>query len=120
MRQNILALYCRIGLSITKGKLRLVNMDSFIVAFWARVFSALRWVSWFQLITSAVPRLRTFVFVELWVLGNLLASFLSIFIARYAYVSMLWIGVLIYSSIRVFEIIIYQINVLLFEPRPKS
>lgn len=59
--------------------------------------------------------LFTYGFVNLWVLSNTLLSFLSILIAKHLVIDLINKIILIYGFARVFEIIIYQINVLLFD-----
>ena len=48
-------------------------------------------------------------------LFNLVFSFVSIWIVQHTSQSILWTIILIYGLLRVFEIIVYQINVLLFD-----
>ncbi|MGD8190274.1 hypothetical protein ACQCN2_09860 [Brevibacillus ginsengisoli] len=90
---------------------------SYIVNLWARVFQALRWVSVFQYI-RLIPKLKqSYLFVEVWVVMNLIIGIVSTLIAYYSALPSIvsWI-LLIYSFIRVTEIIVYQVNVLLFDP----
>lgn len=91
-------------------------MRSFIVEIWAKIFSILRWISPFQLVRTVVPRTKAnYRFVDGWILGNLLlsAALLSICSAP----NLRWWEVIAigYGGIRVFEVFIYQINVLLFD-----
>lgn len=91
-------------------------MKSFVIELWSKVFSVLRWISSFQVVRTIFPSTRkNYGFVDIWVLGNLL---FSIFCLSISYVSGIhwWERILlIYAGIRIFEIVIYQINVLLFD-----
>ncbi len=91
-------------------------MKSFITDFWAAIFGALRWISLFQIIYFLVPPIRkSYLFVDGWVLFNLLTS-ITVSIVSKPGSSNLWIIMaIIYGGIRVLEIFIYQINVLLFD-----
>jgi hypothetical protein len=91
-------------------------MKSFIVELWARVFSALRWLSLFQIICTCIPSVRaSYSFVDAWVLGNLLFSILLLAISSASGVHWWELPFVVYGTIRVVEIIIYQANVLLFD-----
>ncbi len=91
-------------------------MKSFIVDFWAFVFHQLRWVSAFQLCRALLPsRLITYTFVDAWVLSQLCVAALSLtFWSTYQascwrYLPIAW------AALRVFEVVIYQVNVLFFD-----
>ncbi|SFI18600.1 hypothetical protein SAMN05192551_10810 [Tindallia magadiensis] len=98
--------------------------DSFIVKFWSRIFNFLRWISVFQIIRHVFGKkkangenrfVKTYTFVELWVIGNAIVSIILLIIVKnYAFhrIYYLFLG---YSLIRVFEIFVYQVNVLLFD-----
>ena len=91
--------------------------DSFILNLWERIFFILSYVSIFSLIRLIVKKV-SYSFVEFWVLSNTIFAFLSIIIVYYLnpnYKITIWI-VMIYGALRIFEIINYQINVLLFDP----
>jgi len=91
--------------------------DSFILNLWERIFFILSYVSIFSLIRLIVKKV-SYSFVEFWVLSNTIFAFLSIIIVYYLnpnYKISIWI-VMIYGALRIFEIINYQINVLLFDP----
>lgn len=65
-----------------------------------------------------IPNLKgSYLFVEIWVLFNLIISLGSILIIKWFNVPY-WIAfsILIYSFIRILELTVYQINVLLFDP----
>lgn len=91
------------------------SMRSFIVGFWSSVFGVIRGISTFYLVTKLFPKARTAAFVDAWVLGHLALSFVSLWIASRSpdsIVSLLLVG---YGVLRVFEIAVYQANVLLFD-----
>lgn len=90
-------------------------MKSFIVEFWSRVFGALRWLSVFELVRHLVPGLKTHGVIDIWVLSNLGFATISAIIAPC--ISNDWIQALLisYGLLRIFEVVIYQINVLLFD-----
>jgi len=94
-------------------------MKSFIVESWSKIFSILRWISLFQVVRwvvckkfSATSKICRFVesygFVELWVLGHVLLSIILLLIYP-------TLGAVIYGGLRVFEVLIYLINVILFD-----
>lgn len=101
-------------------------MKSFIVEFWSKILNVLEKISLFYVIRwavrkkfSATSKIYHFVesyygFVELWVLGNLILSIVLLLICSAP--NLHWgeaiaIG---WGGLRVWEVIIYQINVLLF------
>lgn len=91
--------------------------DSFIIEVWAKVFNLLSYISIFSLI-KLVKKNITYNFVEKWVIFNTIFSFVSTIIAFFLNPKIefvLWF-IMIYGIIRTFEIIIYQMNVLLFDP----
>lgn len=91
-------------------------MKSFIVELWSRIFSALRWLSLFQIIRACIPRVMgSYAFVDAWVLGNLIVSVLLS--ALCSAPGLRWWELLatVYAALRVVEIIVYQANVLLFD-----
>lgn len=90
---------------------------TFIVSLWERIFYYLQYVSIFKYIREIKFLKNTpYAFVELWVIGSLIAAFISMILIRYVDlpVTLVWC-ILAYSFIRVFEIIVYQVNVLLFD-----
>jgi hypothetical protein len=91
-------------------------MDSFIVGLWARVFGALGWLSPFQLVRALVPRVRlSYVFVDFWVLGQLILAVVSLAVSSPGAIRGWEWALLVYGATRVFEIVVYQVNVLLFD-----
>lgn len=91
-------------------------MKSFIVETWSKIFSILRWISPFQVIRTLVPVTKgNYLFVDGWVLGNLLLSIGLLLICSAPNLRW-WEAIAIgYGGIRVFEVFVYQINVLLFD-----
>lgn len=91
-------------------------MKSFIVEFWSTIFKWLRFVSLFQLIRALFPKTRgKHGFVDIYVLGNLIFSFLCLVVSSVPQVHLWEIAILCYAGVRIFEVVIYQINVLLFD-----
>jgi hypothetical protein len=91
-------------------------VDSFIVGFWASMFRILSWPSLFTLARWLAPeRTRTYVFVDCWALGNLVLAGFSLVCGRQGGVSTAEWVLILYGGLRVFEVIVYQINVLLFD-----
>lgn len=91
--------------------------DGFIVEFSDFIFATLEKVSIFNVIRKLNSNI-SYKFVDLWVVGNLIAAILSsvfVYNLNNNYKGVIVI-VLSYSILRVFEVIIYQINVLLFHP----
>lgn len=91
-------------------------MDGFIIPFWNTVFRFLEKVSLFYWLKKHIDIKKQYTFVEFWVFGNLIASILFSYIVYHLTPRnqvFIWF-ILGYSALRVFEIIVYQINVLLF------
>ena len=95
------------------------NSRSFVVAVYARVFHLLAAITPFSLLRIAIPWLkqrdRSYVVVEVWVLGNLAVAFLATSIAYCRPGSITITILLIYGIWRTFEIIVVQMNVLFFD-----
>ena len=91
-------------------------MKSFIVELWSYIFSKLRKLSLFNIIRILFPYTEgSYCFVDGYVLGNLLLSIVLFYICS-ALNLHYWEAIfLFYGGIRVFEVFIYQINVLLFD-----
>jgi len=80
------------------------------------IFDKLRWLSLFHPIRNIFPSIeKSYGFVEIWVLFNLSCSIVFLFISSSK--NILWweIILLSFAVLRIFEIFIYQINVLLFD-----
>jgi hypothetical protein len=89
---------------------------SFIVEVWSQILSVLGSISIFSLIRRLVPATRaSYVFVDAWVLGNLLLSFVFLGVATVSPAGWWGIVFLLYPGIRMFEVVIYQVNVFLFD-----
>ncbi len=90
---------------------------SLIIDFWERFFNFLSYISLFKIIRIVRGQI-SYQFVELWVVFNLLISFVSTLVMYYLNLSTNWFYYIfiVYGSLRIFEIIIYQINILLFDP----
>jgi hypothetical protein len=95
--------------------------QSLLFNLWERIFHYLRFISVFELVrlsSKKWPRIafvRTTYFVDLWVLFHLLFSFFSIVIIKYIDFFPLQISLVTYGCLRIFEIFVYQVNVLLFD-----
>lgn len=97
---------------------------SFIVEFWETIFRILSKISIFSLIReigavnkNGVNIFKSYRFVDIWVLSNLVISIISPTILYYLnpkYKIVFYI-ICAYSIERIFEIIVYQVNVLLFD-----
>jgi len=91
-------------------------MKSFIVEFWSKIFSGLGKISLFWALRRSIPATReSYRFVEGWVLGNLILSIVLLSICSAPNLHWWEIIAVSYGGIRVFEVFIYQINVLLFD-----
>lgn len=91
-------------------------MDTFIVEFWSRVFGQLKRLSLFSLVRKLFPKIqRSYVFVEAWVLGNIGLSIISLFLVHYFRFPLLQYVLFFYGLTRVFEIVVYQVNVMFFD-----
>ncbi|KAA0258776.1 hypothetical protein FHQ18_02180 [Deferribacter autotrophicus] len=91
---------------------------SWIVFFWAAVFEFLSYFSLFNTIRLIFPSLRrSYLFVEFYVFCNTITSFFFLVLTTTVnYISdSILMFFSIYGFMRTFEIIIYQINVLLFD-----
>lgn len=93
-----------------------MNSNGFIIVFWEKRFSFLSKMSIFYWIRKIFPKIKSsYSFVEMWVLGNLIISTVSSYMA-YTNISYRLNNIIFcYATLRIFEIIIYQINVLLFD-----
>lgn len=91
--------------------------DGFIIEFWANIFSFLSKISIFSFVRKKKND-NTHVFVERWVLWNLLLAITTTLIGYYLGNKIKWFLyiIIVYAILRVFEVIIYQLNVLFFDP----
>jgi hypothetical protein len=98
------------------------NNDGFIVAFWERIFRGLSYVSLFSVVSYIrkwfTDKKVSYTFVESWILGNLICAICASLVAYHFTCSCTWLAILlsIYGMFRIFEIVVYQINVMLFDP----
>lgn len=90
-------------------------MGSFIVEFWSKVFFALGRISLFNLVRWILPFQVSARFVDAWVLGHLGLSFLTLLVVAYFPNHWISVALVIYGVVRVFEVAVYQANVLLFD-----
>lgn len=88
-----------------------------VVDIWAKIFELLSYISTFFLIRKLAPKLAgSYLSVGGWVLFNVLLAVSVLTLQRLGIVSSLILVVLIvYGALRVFELFIYQINVLMFD-----
>ncbi|NJE00320.1 hypothetical protein [Thermococcus sp. JdF3] len=90
---------------------------SFIVDLWDRIFRVLSKISWFYLVKRFYFGGKvTHDFVDKWVLSNTILSLLGVFVIYLAPLRWIVYVLLVYGSVRIFEVIVYQVNVLLFDP----
>jgi hypothetical protein len=89
---------------------------SFIVGFWSSVFSGLSRLSIFWLLRKLAPQLMSARFVDAWVMGHVAVALVAVFaVDRLGPHSIVSTALVIYGLVRVFEIAVYQVNVLLFD-----
>jgi len=94
------------------------NKKSISVEFWNTVFGLLSYISLFWLIKKFIKNKNAdwwYAFVDIWVLSNFTLSIVSVFLIKLINFNFLNKLLIIYGLLRVFEIIIYQVNVLLFD-----
>ncbi len=91
---------------------------SWIVPFWSEVFLYLQHVSIIEILRTAFPRLRmNHAFIEAYVTVNTIAAFVALAVAANRWdsgVSNLLVIATVYGSFRIFEITVFQLNVLMF------
>jgi hypothetical protein len=92
---------------------------SITVEFWDKIFWVLSFISIFHFFCCVLKKVikpkNWYSVVDIWVLFNFFFAFISIFIVKYFDLGYCIYIFIIYGLIRVFEIIVYQINVLLFD-----
>ena len=97
---------------------------TFVLKFWSGIFFVLGYISPFQIIRKLFGKdrndgrqafVKSYLFVDTWVTGNLALSFLAICIVKYTDIRLVSKIIVIYGLLRVFEVFIYQVNVLLFD-----
>lgn len=92
-----------------------------LVRFWGKIFRFLKKISVFTLVRNILKKMNieaSYNFVDYWVIGNLVLSVIASMAAYHlpSNFKMIIIVVSIYGAVRIFEILIYQINVVLFDP----
>lgn len=91
-----------------------------MVPIWEISLHFLEKISLFYLLRKVLPILRkSYIFVDFWVIGNFLLSicaFITISSTHILSSSIIQYFILFYGLLRVFEIFIYQLNVLLVHP----
>jgi len=94
------------------------SYSPFLVPLWGAIFRFLEKLSIFTLVRWVIPSLKkNHWFVDAWVLGNLLLSTLSVILLSYFDIHRVIVYCIVsYGLLRVWEIFVYQINVLLFHP----
>lgn len=93
--------------------------DGWLLPFWSAVFGFLAKLSLFVLIRRLLgPSRSGYRFVEAYVLGNTLLAAVTLVVASGRYqqdVTLLLEILSVYAVLRVFEVTVYQVNVLLFD-----
>lgn len=92
---------------------------SFIMPMWAAIFRVLSFISPFWLLRRVIPWLhgkeRSYAVVEAWVVGHAALALYAALLAHSGAASRLQTILLLYGGLRVFEIVVTQANVLLFD-----
>lgn len=88
-------------------------MDSFVVPMWGKIFKILSYISIYALITRFKKNI-SYRFIDWWVTSNLIFAFAASLIVYYWEYPFILYFFSIYGIVRIFEIFVYQINVLLF------
>lgn len=106
--------------SCLERKMIMVKKNSsggFMIDFWDRIFNFLSKISIFHIIRK-FKKDTSYTFVDAWVLGNLIAAVLSTVLGYYIGSKANWLMYIIigYGMLRVFEVVVYQLNVLFFHP----
>lgn len=91
---------------------------SFLIPMWEWIFMLLEKISIFYVIRKTMPSLRKkYWFVDAWVIGNLVFAFASVYIVTYEQTPRVLVYIIVaYGILRVFEIFVYQMNVLMVHP----
>jgi len=92
---------------------------SFIVPLWAGILRILSFISLFWLLRLVIPWLRdkkhSYAVVEIWVIAHTALALCVAVLANAGVVSPLVTILLVYGGLRVFEIVVTQTNILLFD-----
>lgn len=107
-----------------KLKDRIINRDDgFIVQILFVLFYILERVSLFYWIKkwfgkkkngSKIPIVKSYIFPEMWAVGNLLFAICVLFILNYNINKVIICILFVYAVLRVLELLVYQVNVLFF------
>lgn len=91
------------------------SKSTFIVDFWETIFRGLGKVSIFSVVRKIFKGARTGRFVDYWALSHVFLSVAAVPLVLY--IPNFWVGAVIagYAFFRVFEVVVYQMNVLLFD-----
>lgn len=94
-----------------------VNFDNvgFVYKFWYKFFELLDRYSMYTFFSEKIFK-NTSQFSDRWVIFNTIFSFISMIVLNNNKPSTLGYFVAVYGAIRLFEMVVYQINVLLFHP----
>lgn len=93
-----------------------IHNKGFILPFWEKIFRLLGKISIFNVIKN-IKRIRVDeIFIEKWVFWNLLLSVISSIIVYEVSIDLISMILSVYGMARIMEVIVYQINVLLFDP----
>ena len=96
-------------------------MKSYVVEFYSRIFQVLSWASPFNIIRKLIPSLKNHdAFIDSWVLIHLVLAAVILFFSSASAITVCELVFIIYGGIRIFEIVIYQINVLIFDQYRKE
>ncbi len=88
---------------------------SFIEKFWETIFRYLGKLSLFSLVRFIFPKAKTALFSEVWALSHLVLSIASVFVVLHIENRYVGFTIVLYALLRVFEVVVYQMNVLLFD-----
>jgi hypothetical protein len=92
-------------------------MDSFITKWFTEIFGALRWVSAFQILRSVLPeRFISYALVDAWVLCHAAVAGVAWLSTTPDSACFLTRCAIVYGAVRVFELVIYNVNVLFVDP----
>jgi hypothetical protein len=100
---------------INLGEVVSTSKSSFIVDFWETIFRYLGKVSVFNLVRRIFPSTKTGLFSECWALAHVFLAILSVPAVIYIKNDHIGFAIAIYALLRVFEVVVYQMNVLLFD-----
>jgi len=91
-------------------------VDSFVIRLWDRILSAARWLSPLHWIWRLRPALRTYGWVDAWVLLNPIVAGVTLILVTSDGLNPLKLCLMIYAAIRLLEVTTYQARVVLLDP----